>query len=186
MVCRGDGRTTWWPYGRRWRPVCCIACLAFTQSGRGWTSYRTRPISSLDSDKHGADSNQTYAHPSYCRGTLTKAGPPRVVALSSMGANRTSGLRIINGLVASGANFSRPHVANRICSRGWILRKLPLRLAGFPGRHLLACSGRGGRCGCHSRASAFMFGALTSVPLRFASRREWLLLRRAQLVSATL
>ena len=66
---------------------------------------------------------------------LTKAAPPRVVALSSMGANRTSGLGMTHGLVASGARFSRPDIANRICARRRIFRKLPLRLAGRPGRN---------------------------------------------------
>ena len=66
---------------------------------------------------------------------LTRAAPPRVVALSSMGANRTSGLGMITALVASGARFSRPDIANRICARRRILRKLPLRLAGRPGRN---------------------------------------------------
>ena len=40
-----------------------------------------------------------------------------------------------HGLVASGARFSRPDIANRICARRWVLRKLPLRLAGRPGRN---------------------------------------------------
>ena len=40
-----------------------------------------------------------------------------------------------HGLVASGARVSRPDIANRICARRWILRKLPLRLAGRPGRN---------------------------------------------------
>ncbi len=66
---------------------------------------------------------------------LTKAAPPRVVALSSMGANRTSGLGMITALVASGARLSRPDIANRICARRRVLRKLPLRLAGRPGRN---------------------------------------------------
>ena len=40
-----------------------------------------------------------------------------------------------HGIVASGARFSRADIANRICARRWILRKLPLRLAGRPGRN---------------------------------------------------
>ena len=40
-----------------------------------------------------------------------------------------------HGLVASGARFSRSDIANRICARRWILRKLPLRLASRPGRN---------------------------------------------------
>jgi hypothetical protein len=40
-----------------------------------------------------------------------------------------------HGLVASRARVSRPDIPNRICARRWILRKLPLRLAGrLPGR----------------------------------------------------
>ena len=63
---------------------------------------------------------------------LTRAAPPRVVALSSMGANRTSGLGMITAL---SLRFSRPDIANRICARRRILRKLPLRLAGRSGRN---------------------------------------------------
>ena len=66
---------------------------------------------------------------------LTKAAPPRVVALSSMGANRTSGLGIITALIASGARFSRPDIANRICACRRIPRKFPLWLAGRQGRN---------------------------------------------------
>ena len=40
-----------------------------------------------------------------------------------------------HGFVASGARFSQPDIANRICARRWVLRKLPLRLAGRPGRN---------------------------------------------------
>jgi hypothetical protein len=40
-----------------------------------------------------------------------------------------------HGLVPSGARFSRPDIPSRICARGWILRKLFLRLAGRPGRN---------------------------------------------------
>ena len=39
---------------------------------------------------------------------LTKVAPPRVVALSSMGANRTSGVGMITALSLSGARFSQP------------------------------------------------------------------------------
>src|SRR6202042_3917918 len=38
-------------------------------------------------------------------------------------------------LVASGARFSRPDIANRICARRWILREFSLRLAGRSGRN---------------------------------------------------
>ena len=64
---------------------------------------------------------------------LTKVAPPRVVALSSMGANRTSGLGMITVLVAPGARIARSEVANGICACRRILRKLPLRPAGRPG-----------------------------------------------------
>ncbi len=40
-----------------------------------------------------------------------------------------------HGLVAAGARFSRPGIANRICARRWILRELSLRLARRPGRN---------------------------------------------------
>ena len=66
---------------------------------------------------------------------LTKAAPPRVVALSSMGANRTSGLGMITALSLLEQGFRDLTFANRICARRWILRKLPLRLAGRPGRN---------------------------------------------------
>ncbi len=66
---------------------------------------------------------------------LTKAAPPRVVALSSMGANRTSGLGMITALSLLERGFRELDIANRICARRRILRKLPLRLAGRPGRN---------------------------------------------------
>ncbi|WP_441256375.1 NAD(P)H-binding protein [Bradyrhizobium sp. 482_C4_N1_1] len=66
---------------------------------------------------------------------LTRTAPPRVVALSSMGANRTSGLGMITALSLLEQGFRDPDIANRICARRWILRKLPLRLAGRPGRN---------------------------------------------------
>src|SRR5580700_3038584 len=66
---------------------------------------------------------------------LTKAAPPRVVALSSMGANRTSGLGMITALSLLEQGFSRADIANRICARRWILRNPPLRLEGRPGRN---------------------------------------------------
>ena len=51
---------------------------------------------------------------------LTKAAPPRVVALTSMGADRgRSPAWGDHGLVASGARVSRPEYANRICARRW-------------------------------------------------------------------
>ena len=61
---------------------------------------------------------------------LTRAAPPRVVALSSMGANRTSGLGMITALSLLEQGFSRPDIANRICARRWIHRKFPLWPAG--------------------------------------------------------
>jgi nucleoside-diphosphate-sugar epimerase len=66
---------------------------------------------------------------------LTKAAPPRVVALSSMGANRTSGLGIDHRPVAAGARLSRLGVAGRCRARRRVLRELPLRPARRPGRH---------------------------------------------------
>ena len=65
---------------------------------------------------------------------LTRAAPPRVVALSSMGAHRTSGLGMITALSLPRARFSRADIANCLCTRRRLLRKLPLRLAGRPGR----------------------------------------------------
>jgi len=41
-----------------------------------------------------------------------------------------------HGIVASGAGLSRPDFASRICARRWILRKLPLWLAGRSGRNV--------------------------------------------------
>jgi NAD(P)H-binding len=66
---------------------------------------------------------------------LTKVVPPRVVALSSMGANRTSGLGMITALSLLGASFSQPAVSGRICARRRIFRKLSFRLTGRPGRN---------------------------------------------------
>ena len=48
-----------------------------------------------------------------CRGAH-QGSARRVVALSSMGANRTSGLRVITALSPLRARFSRPSIANRI------------------------------------------------------------------------
>ena len=67
---------------------------------------------------------------------LTKAVPPRVVALSSMGANRTSGLGMITALALLGARFSQPDLSGRICARRRLFRKLSFRLAGRPGRNI--------------------------------------------------
>jgi len=66
---------------------------------------------------------------------LTKAAPPRVVALSSMGANRTSGVGMITALSLLEQGFRDLISPNRICARRGILRKLSLRLAGHPGRN---------------------------------------------------
>ena len=66
---------------------------------------------------------------------LTKAAPPQVVALSSMGANRTSGIGMITALSLLEQGFRNLISLNRICARRWILRKLSLRLAGRPRRY---------------------------------------------------
>ena len=66
---------------------------------------------------------------------LTKAAPPRVVALSSMGANRTSGLGVITALSLLEQGFRDLISPVAFVRAGRILRKLPLRLAGRPGRN---------------------------------------------------
>ena len=66
---------------------------------------------------------------------LTKAAPPRVVALSSMGANRTSGLGMITALSLLEQGFRDLISPIAFVRAGGILRKLPLRLAGRPGRN---------------------------------------------------
>ena len=66
---------------------------------------------------------------------LTKAAPPRLVALSSMGANRTSGLGMITALSLLERGFRELTSLNRICARRRILREFSLRLAGRQGRH---------------------------------------------------
>ena len=66
---------------------------------------------------------------------LTKVVPPRVVALSSMGANRTSGVGNDHGLITLGARFSQPAISGRICARRRLFRKLSFRLTGRPGRN---------------------------------------------------
>ena len=66
---------------------------------------------------------------------LTKAAPPRVVALSSMGANRTSGLGMITALslLEQGFRDLIPPIA--FVRAGGFFEKLPLRLAGRQGRN---------------------------------------------------
>jgi NAD(P)H-binding len=97
---------------------------------------------------------------------LIKVAPPRVVALSSMGANRTSGLGMITA-----------EIANRICARRWILRKLPLRLAGRTGRNVtgLLQSDKPeidhGRDERHRRGGRNPFNRASVV--RAARRRAW-------------
>ena len=66
---------------------------------------------------------------------LTKVVPSRVVALSSMGANRTSGAGDDHGLIAFGARFSQPAISGRICARRRLFRKLSFRLTGRPRRN---------------------------------------------------
>jgi hypothetical protein len=51
------------------------------------------------------------------------------------GCEQNQRARDDHGPVASGARFSRPDIANRICARRWILREFSLRLAGRPGRN---------------------------------------------------
>ena len=65
---------------------------------------------------------------------LSKATPPRVVALSSMGANRTSGLGMITALSLLEQGF-RDLTSPIAFVRAGGFRKLPLRLAGRPGRN---------------------------------------------------
>ena len=65
---------------------------------------------------------------------LTKAAPPRVVALSSMGANRTSGLGMITALSLLEQGF-RDLIPPIAFVRAGGFRKLPLRLAGRQGRN---------------------------------------------------
>ena len=64
---------------------------------------------------------------------LTKAPAPRVVALSSMGANRTSGLGMITALSLLEQGFCDLTLPIAYASRR-VFRKLPLRLARRPGR----------------------------------------------------
>src|SRR5271169_3005152 len=66
---------------------------------------------------------------------LTKAAPPRVGSAFVDGCEQDQRAWDDHGLVASGARFSRPDIPNRICARRRLLRKLPLRLAGRPGRN---------------------------------------------------
>ena len=66
---------------------------------------------------------------------LSKVVPLRVVALSSMGANRTSGAGDDHGLIAPGARSSQPAISGRICARRRLFRKLSFRLTGRPGRN---------------------------------------------------
>ena len=63
---------------------------------------------------------------------LTKVVPPRVVALSSMGANRTSGVGMITALSLLEQGFSKPAISDRICARRRLLRKLSLWLTCRP------------------------------------------------------
>ena len=65
---------------------------------------------------------------------LTKAAPPRVVALSSMGANRTGGLGMITALSLLEQGF-RDLTSPIAFVRAGRFSKLPLRLAGRPGRN---------------------------------------------------
>ncbi|MDD4932616.1 MAG: NAD(P)H-binding protein [Methylacidiphilaceae bacterium] len=67
---------------------------------------------------------------------LTKAAPPRVVTLSSMGANRTSGLGMITAL--SLLEQGLRHLISPIAfvrAGGFFEKKCPLRLTSRPGRN---------------------------------------------------
>ena len=55
---------------------------------------------------------------------LSKVVPPRVVALSSMGANRTSGVGMITAFIAAGARSSQPAISGCICARRRLFRKI--------------------------------------------------------------
>ena len=66
---------------------------------------------------------------------LTYTVSPRVVALSSMGADRTSGLGMITGLALLEQSFRNSDLFGRIRARRRLLRKLSFRLAGRPGRN---------------------------------------------------
>ncbi len=61
---------------------------------------------------------------------LTKVVPPRVVALSSMGANRTSGVGMITALSLLEQGLRSPALSGRICARRRLFRKLSFRLTG--------------------------------------------------------
>ena len=108
---------------------------------------------------------------------LTKAPPPRVVALSSMGANRTSGLGMITALSLLEQGFRDLKSPIAFVRAGGILRKLPLRLAGRQGRNAtgLLQSDKPeidhGRDERHRRGSRNPFDR-TSV-VRAARRRAW-------------
>ena len=64
---------------------------------------------------------------------LTKVVPPRVVALSSMGADRTSGVGNVTALSLLEQGFRSLSISGRICARRRLFRKLSFRLAGRPG-----------------------------------------------------
>ena len=66
---------------------------------------------------------------------LTKAAPPASGRTFVDGCEQNQRAGDDHGLVASGARFSRPDIANRICARGRVLRKFSLRLADRPGRN---------------------------------------------------
>ena len=66
---------------------------------------------------------------------LTKVVPPRVIALSSTGANRTSGLGMITALSLLEQGFRSLAFPGRICARRRLFRKLSFRLTGRPGRN---------------------------------------------------
>ena len=66
---------------------------------------------------------------------LTRAAPPRVVALSSMGANRTSGLGMITALSLLEQGFRDLASPIAFVRAGGFFENFPLRPARRPGRH---------------------------------------------------
>ena len=108
---------------------------------------------------------------------LTKAAPPRVVALSSMGANRTSGLGMITALSLLEQGFRNLTSPVTFVRAGGILRKFPLRLAGRPGGnatgHLQSDKPEidHGRNERHRRGGGEAFDRASVV--RAARRRAW-------------
>jgi hypothetical protein len=66
---------------------------------------------------------------------LTKVVPSRVIALSSMGANRTSGVGNVTALSLLEQGFRSLPSPGRICARRRFFRKLSFRITGRPRRN---------------------------------------------------